>query len=670
MQYSIHTNSARVSRWNRASLVRLATVACVLSTALCRAQTPPVFTITTIAGTGPGSGITSAGYTGDGGAATSAELHGPTGVVLDSSNNLYIADQANNVIRKVSGGNISTVAGVLSTTGSAGTAGYSGDGGQATIAEINFPDSLAVDSKGNFYFSDVLNGAVRMVNSSGVISTFAGSSAQGSGFSGDGGLATNASLDKPAGLTIDSAGNVYIADSGNFRIREVTASNGDINSIAGTGNEGFYNGGGVATAAHLDGTREIAIDAAGDLYLADSINNEVRKVVISSGAISTVAGSAAAMAGFSGDEGLATNALLNHPDGVAVDSAGNLYICDTFNQRIRMVTPDGNIHTIAGTGAPGFSGDGGAALSAQFDEPVSLSVDAAGNLYVADLGNNVIRKLTPSSGPGKPPAAPLIRSSNGVISASDFGALSSVAPGSWIEIYGSNLAPATRSWCLVPPATATCKVSDFTGIEAPTALNLTNVSVDGKAAFIEYISPTQVNAQVPGTVGLGSKPVTVSTPAGTSPAFSININLQEPGLYAPAPFQIVGKQYVGALFTDLTTYVFPTGSFSGIASRPAKSGDTIVLYGIGFGPVPGNPPGQIPQAANGLTLPILPKFYFGGVEAQVTYAGLAPSFIGLYQFNVVVPAVAASDAVPLTFTVNINGSDVAGTQTLYTAVQN
>ena len=656
-------------------MVRLAAILWFSLPVLCQAQTPPTFTVKTIAGTvpanpGPGAAPT-VGYTGDGAVATSATLNGPTSVVVDSKGNLYIADQTNNVIRMVtaSTGNIATVAGIVTT-------GFSGDGGPATSAQINYPDSMALDTKGNYYFSDVENGAVRMVNNSGVISTVAGSSAQGVGFTGDGALATQSSLYQPSGIAVDSAGNIYIADSGNYRIREVTASNSDINTIAGSGNVGFSNEGGVATAAHLDGTRQLAVDANGNLYFADSFNNQIRKLTPQAGGgyvISLVAGNAQALSGFAGDGGLAINAYLDNPTGVAVDKAGNLYICDTFNDRIRMVTPDGIIHTIAGTtGAnptPGYSGDGGPALSALFNEPMSLFVDAAGNLYVADYGNDIIRILTPNAPPSGPGPAPLIRTANGVISASDFGALTSIAPGSWIEIYGSNLAPTTREWAN----------SDFTGINAPTSLNLTTVSVGGQSAFVEYISPTQVNAQVPGTIGLGSQPVVVSTPAGSSTAFNINVTLQQPGLFAPAVFKIVGKPYVGALFPDGVTYVFPTDSFAGIPSRPAKPGDVIVIYGIGFGPVPGNPPGQIPQTANGLTLPILPKFYFGGVQAQVQYAGLAPQtattgYIGLYQFNLIVPSISVPAgqvaAVPLTFTVNENRTDVPGAQTLYTAVQN
>jgi uncharacterized protein (TIGR03437 family) len=213
-------------------------------------------------------------------------------------------------------------------------------------------------------------------------------------------------------------------------------------------------------------------------------------------------------------------------------------------------------------------------------------------------------------------------------------------------------------------------------------LSDTTVSVGGQNAFVEYISPTQVNVQVPGGIGLGTQQVILSTAAGPSAAYNVNVNFEAPGLYAPPQFKILGVPYVGALFTDLATYVFPPDSFSGFTSRSAKPGDTIVIYGVGFAQVPGSPPGTVPQTANGLTLSILPNFYFNGVQAQVTYAGLAPQtattgYIGLYQFNVIVPPLPTSQvpvgvptAVALTFSVTENGTVVNGTQTLYTSVEN
>lgn len=683
MHLSIPMKHAYKPNWVRAAALGLAVAVSFSLPVLCLAQSAvPSFTISTVVGQGPPA---SAGYGGDGYAAISANLNGPASLAFDSKGNMYICDQVNNVIRMVtaSTGNISTIAGN-------NTGGYSGDGKAAISAQINGPDSIVVDSKGNYYFSDFNNGVVRMVTPAGIISTFAGSQAEGKGFSGDGGQATAAALADPTGIVLDSAGNMIISDwgtytdlnyVGNDRIREVYIATGIINTIVGDGQIGYNNGGGLALQAHMNGVAQVALDGKGNLYFADSFNNEVRKVVLATGAISLLAGSPTAAFGFSGDGGLATDALLNDPTGVAVDAAGNVYICDTFNNVIRVVTPDGLIHTVAGSTVsvpnPGFAGDGGPALSAQFNSPYSLTIDSAGNLYVADYGNNVIRKMTLTSSTGGAPPVPSIRTASGVISASDFGALPSVAPGSWIEIYGSNLATTTREW----------GPSDFTGlngVNAPISLSNTTVSIGGANAFVEYISPTQVNVQVPGTVGLGAQPVVVSTAAGSSTAYNVNVNLESPGLFAPPVFTSdlnpQPVQWVGALFPDLATYVFPPDSFSGVNSRAAKPGDTIVLYGVGFGQVPNTSPGMVPQISNGLTLPVAPNFYFNGVLAQVTYAGLAPQtattgYIGLYQFNVIVPPipnlqVGIPTAVKVTFTVNENGTVVPGTQTLYTAVEN
>jgi len=245
-------------------------------------------------------------------------------------------------------------------------------------------------------------------------------------------------------------------------------------------------------------------------------------------------------------------------------------------------------------------------------------------------------------------------SSGGVVSASDFGGFTSVAPGSWIEIYGSNLALDTRSWA----------GSDFNGVNAPTTLDGTSVMIGGQAAFINFISPGQVDAQVPSNAATGAQSITVTAGGATRAAYSITINPLQPGLDAPPSFNIGGIQYAAALFSD-GTYALPTGAISGVASRPAKPGDTIMLYGVGFGPVtPDIPAGQIVQQSNMLADSF--QISIGGTTASLAYLGLAPNLIGLYQFNVVVPNIAASDAVPLTFTL----AGMAGTQTLYIPIQN
>ena len=252
-------------------------------------------------------------------------------------------------------------------------------------------------------------------------------------------------------------------------------------------------------------------------------------------------------------------------------------------------------------------------------------------------------------------AQPPVIKSSGIVSASGFGQFASVAPGSWIEIYGSNLSATSRSWA----------DADFLGVNAPTSLDSTAVKIGGQSAFIDYVSPSQVNAQVPSNVPLGSQTVTVTTSVGTSPPLPVNVNVIQPGLNAPPSFIIGGKQYVAALFADGFTYVLPTGAIPGVASRRAKVGETIVLYGVGFGPVtPTLPAGQVVLLANSLIAPL--QVSFGPVKATVLFAGLVSGSIGLYQFNVIVPNVVPNDAVPLTFTVGA----VAGTQTLFIAIQN
>lgn len=249
---------------------------------------------------------------------------------------------------------------------------------------------------------------------------------------------------------------------------------------------------------------------------------------------------------------------------------------------------------------------------------------------------------------------PVIRNTQGVITAGSYGGFSTIAPGTWIEIYGTNLATVpVQNWA----------TSDFSGNTAPTALGGTAVTIGGLPAYVDYVSPGQVNAQVPSGVPTGSQQVVVTTAGGSSSAYIVPVNATEPGLLAPPSFILNGHQYVVALFSNTLTYVLPS-SISGLATERAHPGDSITLYGVGFGPVtPSISAGQIVTQTDALSSF---QISFGGVPATVTYAGLAPGYVGLYVFNVVVPNIAASDTVPVTF--SLNGTP--GSQTLYVSIQN
>ena len=281
--------------------------------------------ITTIVGTGTYS------YSGDGGVATAATLKGPRGLAIDTSGNVYIADQDNHCIRKVT---VST--GIISTIVGTGAASYSGDGGQAITATMNNPTGVALDTSGNIYIADYSNNRIRKVTiSTNIIVTIAGT---GIGtYSGDGAAASSAALYHPWGIALDSSGNVYIGDSANCRIRKITVSTGIITTIAGTGTASYSGDNGAATSATLLNPCGVTVDSIGNVYIADEYNNCIRKVTVSTGIISTIAGTGTSS--YSGDNSAATAATLNGPFGVAFDpSSGNIYIADSFNNAVRKVT--------------------------------------------------------------------------------------------------------------------------------------------------------------------------------------------------------------------------------------------------------------------------------------------------------------------------------------------
>jgi len=332
--------------------------------------------------------ITSSGSNGDGGDATLANLNGPFGIARDSDGNLYIADTYNNAIRKVdTNGIITTVAGTL------GSSGSNGDGGDATSAQLDSPSGVAVDNNGNVYIADTSNHAIRKVDTDGIITTVAGILGS-SGSNGDGGDATSAQLDSPLDISVDSDGNLYIADTFNNAIRKVD-TDGIITTVAGTlGSSGRNGDGGDATLAQLDSPYGVAVDNNGNVYIADSANHAIRKVD-TNGIITTVAGTLGS-SGSNGDGGDVTLAQLNQPTDLVVDSDGNMYISDSGNYAIREVNTNGIVTTVAGIlGISGSSGDGGPATSANVGLGIkSIVIDSDGKLYIADAFNHAIRKIT------------------------------------------------------------------------------------------------------------------------------------------------------------------------------------------------------------------------------------------------------------------------------------
>jgi uncharacterized protein (TIGR03437 family) len=734
------------------------------------AQSVVSYLITTVAGNGT---FGTQGFGGDAGPATSAKLSSPWGVAVDASGNMFIADYGNHRIRKVSNGVITTVAGN-------GTIGFSGDGGAATSAQLNYPLGVAIDSSGSLFIADSHNNRIRKV-ANGVITTVAGG---GSSF-GENGPATSVQLEISSGIAVDSVGNVYIAEFP--RVRKVTPQ-GMITTIAGSGSAGFGGDGGLATSAQLSNPKGIAVDASYNLFISDS--RRVRKVT-SQGIITTVAGNGAI--GFSGDGGPATSAQLIGVTGVAVDASNNLFIMD--GNRVRKVTPQGIISTVTGSGTVGLSGDGGLAISAQLWNPEGVAAGGSGNVFIADTGNSRIRKLVPStstvgcvysvdqsaqsfdsaggmnsvgvlvsgtsctwqavtladwiapspSGPSSgtglltytvspnptsasrsaeiwiggssltinqsgvvcslsvsprsiavPPAgltgssftiisnAPDcqwtatasaswilvnlgtpgigsrtvtytvgvntggVRTGNitaagqkiyvnqaavgssvsslasiaepGVVNAASFS--SPISPGSFITVYGQNLADTTTDWGAA-----------ITNGKLPTSLGGTQILINGKNAFVYFVQPTQLNAIAQPDTFAGSVEVDVITNHGTVQAM-VNMVPVSPGLFT---YAVQGTLHAAALFSGDGTYVGAVGAIPGVISRPAQAGDYILLFATGLGQT--NPPYPVGQIlTDAYPVPDLSKvsLLVGGKRASVLFAGL--TFAGLFQINIQVPS--------------------------------
>lgn len=336
--------------------------------------------ITTIAG----NGVTQ--YIGDGAPATSLSLGEPGGIVMDKAGNILIAEVANLRIRKLS------PSGVLSTIAGNGTYGFAGDGGTGSTAVFARPSGIALDTSGSIYISDRMNNRIRKIEiTTGIINTVVGNGT--GGYTGDGIAATSATLETPVGICIDKFNNLYIADFGNHRVRKVELNTGIISTIAGTGEMGYSGDGGLAINAKLLFPNAVAIDTMGNVYVTEFGNSTVRKIDISTGVISTIAGTG--VQGYTGDGGLASAATLRMPGGLFVDDSDNVIVCDGGNNVVRVIKKnDGKIYPVAGSGLYGYDGDGGLAIYAKLNEPRAVYRAADGHVYIADAYNSVIRKLS------------------------------------------------------------------------------------------------------------------------------------------------------------------------------------------------------------------------------------------------------------------------------------
>jgi uncharacterized protein (TIGR03437 family) len=537
------------------------------------AATAQQYNISTIAGIG-----TVQGYYGNFGPATQAPLDFPFKVSIDSKGNLFIADYYTYVVRQVTAGIITTVAGDS-------TPGFQGDGGPATQAELSLVHGLTSDPKENLYIADTSNWRVRIVDATtGIISTFAGNGTPG--YSGDGGKASNASLNSPAGLVADKAGNIYISDYGNATVRKVDTS-GNITTVAGTGTWGYSGDGGPANKAQLAHPVALAIDTAGNIYIADPGNLDIREIT-TDGIIHTI---------FSNLDA----------ESIAVDAAGSLYYPNYLNSTIQKILSNGTQFTIAGNGTIGFSGDGGPATAAQLNTPYGVAVDSSGNVYVADFANQVIRQLTPA-----------VSTVTAVNAASGVGL--AISPGEIVSLYGATLGPPV-------PATQHPDANGFYG----TQLAGTTVSFNGVNAPLIYTSASQINAIVPYEVPNGGMVTIQVNYQGQSVASqTLPVVLTAPGIFT-----------ANSSGTGPASVINQDGSVNSV-SNPAHPGNTIVFYLTGEGQT--NPGG-----VDGQTTPLPPahapvpqqavSVFMNGQQTQVHYAAEAPGLVaGIMQINAVIPS--------------------------------
>ena len=652
-------------------------------------------------------------FDGDGGAATKALLHRPEHAIKDAAGNLFIADTVNNRIRKVD------ASGVISTVAGYGECDFSGDLLKAVTAGLCGPNGLAFDVSGNLYIADSGTHRVRRIDSKGTMNTVAGSGATTGPVTTD---PLAAALKRPYGLAYDPSGQLYVSDQANHWIWALNLNSAPmkLNAVAGNGTAGNQGDGGLATAANLNGPTHLAVGSDGSLYIADSLNEKVRKVVgtpsAGTGVISTVL-SAAAL----------PSLQLAGLDGIAVDAAGNLYATWVLSDVITVTTPNGQTRVIGGNGDSGFAGDGGLALSATFNAPSGISVDTAGDLYVADWYNNRIRKLTlntltgvfivsgeqqrgmsgmmlplplvvglsfrggvgvagipvtftvtsgsatvsqqttntdskglagvtvmlgnvggpivvTASIPGASSVqfhltaittpVPTIDATGIVGAGGSTPAITQLSPGGFATIFGTNFAPA-GTFATAPGPAWTTKLANVC------------VNINNTPAFITFVSPSQINLQVPDIpVGVN---VTVQVVSNCGAADEVTSGLRSVASLAATPEFLYwlrnpdGKNPAVTVDAVTGAYVGAAGLIPGAAFTPAKPGQILTIYGVSFGPTtPASTPGTPPTDAARSAYAVSVKFGPSDLPANlVYYAGVSPGTPGLYQLNIQVPIDAA-----------------------------
>jgi len=556
----------------------------------------PAQIITAFAGTG------GPGDSGDGGAAFVAPLS-PFGLAVDSSGNLLVSDDEAHRMRRV------TPAGIISAFAGNGSLGSSGDGAAAAGAAMNFPHDLVVDASGNVYLADTNNHRVRRVATNGVITTYAGTGV--ADFGGDGGPATLAALTSPRGLALDSTGNLYIADAGNSRVRKVTVSTGVITTVAGNGLVGFSGDGGQAAQAALKYPFGVAVDRSGVLYILDSIDQRIRRVA-TDGVITTIAGTG--VFGYNGDDRPAKDAQIaaggvGYSGFMTTDADGNLLFADFLNHRVRKITiSSGIITTIAGNGVPGIGGDGGDPAGARIFLPTDVAIDSRGNIYVADWGNYRIRKVQSTSG---------FRAVASVSAASFLG--DALAVESIVAAFGTNLATSVQAATSLPLPAAlngtTVRVRDAIGIE--------------RLAPLFFVAPAQVNFEVPPSTANGAAAITITSGDGTISTGVVQVASVAPGLFsANADGQGVAAAVAlrvtasgQQIFEPVARLDQTTSKFVSVPIDLGPDTDQVFLVlfdtGTRF---------RSSLAASSATI--------GGANAEVLYVGPAGGFVGLDQSNI------------------------------------